>query len=40
MAVITDIADAVVAEMNGHKFAQPFIAERRIRPRFSITKGN
>ena len=39
MAVITDIADAVVAEMNGHKFAQPFTAERRIRPRFSIAKG-
>jgi len=28
MAVITDIADAVVAEMNGHTFSQPFTAVR------------
>jgi len=28
MAVITDIADAVVAEMNGHAFSQPFAAVR------------
>ena len=28
MAVITDIADAVVAEMNAHTFSQPFTAVR------------
>jgi len=28
MAIITDIADAVVAEMNGHTFSQPFTAVR------------
>jgi len=39
MAIITDIAEAVVAEMNGHTFSQPFTAERRIRPRFNVAKG-
>ena len=28
MAIITDIADAVVAELNGHTFSQPFTAVR------------
>jgi len=28
MAAITDIADAVVAELNGHEFSQEFTAER------------
>jgi hypothetical protein len=32
MAVITDIADAVVEELNGHTFSQSFEAQRHYRP--------
>lgn len=39
MSWIVDIAEGVAAELNRHKFSQPFTAERRIRPRFSVAKG-
>lgn len=32
MSVLIDIADAVVAELNGASFAEPFTAERRALP--------
>jgi hypothetical protein len=35
MAVLVDIADAVVAELNGHAFSKPFTAERSYRPVYS-----
>lgn len=36
MAVITDIADAVVASLNSGSFSQPFIAQRRYQPSFEL----
>ena len=36
MATITDIADAVVTELNGHAFSQPFTAARHYRPVFTL----
>jgi len=36
MATITDIADAVVTELNGHAFSQPFEAKRYYRPVFDL----
>jgi hypothetical protein len=36
MAVITDIADAVVAELNGGGFSLPFTAARHYRPLFDL----
>ena len=38
MAVITDIADAVVAELNGGTFSQPFEAKRYYRPVFDLAE--
>jgi len=34
MAVLVDIAQAVVAELNGHTFSRPFTAVRSYRPLF------
>jgi len=36
MAVITEIADAVVAELNGASFSQTFTAERHYQPTFEL----
>jgi hypothetical protein len=36
MATITDIADAVVAELNGHTFSQSLTAVRYYRPVFDL----
>jgi len=36
MAVILDIADAVVTEMNGHAFSEAFTAARFYRPLFDL----
>ncbi len=36
MAVITDIADAVVAELNGATFSQPVSAVRQYLPKFDL----
>lgn len=36
MARVTDIADAVVAAMNGHTFSQAFTAARAYRPVFEL----
>lgn len=36
MAVILDIADAVVAQLNGHSFSQPFLAGRLYVPNFKL----
>ena len=38
MALITDIADAVVAELNGHTFSRPFTAVRYYRPVFDLAE--
>ena len=38
MAVITDIADAVVAELNATQFSQPFEAKRCYLPRFDLAE--
>jgi len=38
MAVITDIADAVVAELNAAEFSQPFEAKRSYLPRFDLAE--
>jgi len=38
MSVITDIADAVVAELNAAEFSQPFEAQRRYLPRFDLAE--
>ena len=38
MSTVTDIADAVVAELNGHEFAQPFTAARAYVPRFELSE--
>lgn len=36
MALIPDIADAIVAALNGHTFSQPFTAQRAYRPVFDL----
>jgi len=36
MAVILEIADAVVAELNGTSFSVPFTAVRRYQPKFDL----
>lgn len=36
MAIILDIADAVVAELNAHAFSRPVTAERHYLPRFDL----
>ncbi|HQL76235.1 MAG TPA: hypothetical protein PLD58_23890 [Phycisphaerae bacterium] len=36
MALIVDIADAVVAEINDHSFSQPVTAQRLFRPVFDL----
>lgn len=38
MAVILDIADAVVAELNNTPFSLPFTAERHYRPRYDLAE--
>ncbi len=38
MAVIIDIADAVVAQLNGTPFSQPLTAERHYQPRFELAE--
>ena len=38
MATLTDIADAVVAELNGASFSKPFEAVRRYRPQFDLSE--
>lgn len=36
MATIIDIADAVVAQLNGGSFSQPLAAERHYQPKFEL----
>lgn len=36
MPVITDVADAVVSELNETEFSQPFTAQRHYLPRFEL----
>ncbi|GMV98589.1 MAG: hypothetical protein AMXMBFR83_29380 [Phycisphaerae bacterium] len=36
MALIADIAEAVVTALNGHTFSQPFTAQRAYRPVFDL----
>ena len=36
MPMVTDVADAVTAELNGHAFSQPFTAERQYLPVFEL----
>jgi len=36
MATIIDVADAVVAQLNGGSFSQPFTARRLYRPQFEL----
>jgi hypothetical protein len=38
MAVVIDIADAVVAELNATSFSQPLVAERHYQPRFELSE--
>jgi len=38
MAVVTDIADAVVQELNGHTFSQALTAVRHYRPIFDLAQ--
>jgi hypothetical protein len=38
MAVILDIADAVVAQLNGGSFSQPLTAERHYQPKFELSE--
>jgi hypothetical protein len=38
MAVILDIADAVVAALNSGTFSQPVVAERHYQPRFELSE--
>ena len=38
MAVITDIADAIVAELNGATFGQPVTAVRSYLPQYDLTE--
>lgn len=36
MPLVTDVADAVAAELNGHAFTQPFTAKREYVPLFEL----
>jgi hypothetical protein len=38
MAVVLDIADAVVAELNAVPFSQPLVAQRHYQPRFELSE--
>ncbi len=38
MAVILDIADAVVEQLNGTPFSQPLTAERHYQPKFELSE--
>lgn len=38
MAVILDIADSVVAQLNGTTFSQPVTAERHYQPKFELSE--
>ncbi len=38
MATIIDIADSVVAELNGHTFSQPVSAARHYAPKFDVAE--
>lgn len=38
MATIIDIADSVVAELNGHSFSQPVTAVRHYAPQFELAE--
>jgi len=38
MSVITDIADAVKSELNGHSFSQPFQAVRAYQPVYELAE--
>lgn len=38
MAVITDLADTVVAELNGASFSRPVAAERHYQPQFDLAE--
>jgi hypothetical protein len=38
MAVILDIADSVVAQLNGGSFSQPLTAERHYQPKFELSE--
>ena len=38
MAILIDIADAVVAALNGGSFSQGFTAKRHYRPRFDLSE--
>jgi hypothetical protein len=38
MAVILDIADSVVAQLNGGSFSQPLTAERHYQPKFDLSE--
>ena len=38
MAVITDIADAIVAQLNGETFSQPVTAVRSYLPQYDLTE--
>jgi len=40
MAVLLDVADAVVAELNGHTFAQGFTAVRTYVPQYELSEMN
>jgi len=38
MAVILDIADSIVAQLNGGSFGQPLTAERHYQPKFDLSE--
>ena len=38
MAVILDIADSIVAQLNGGSFSQPLTAERHYQPKFDLSE--
>jgi len=38
MATIIDVANAVVAQLNGGSFSQPFTAQRLYRPQFDLSQ--
>jgi len=40
VAAITDIADALVAELNGHSFSLPFTAVRAYVPQYELSEMN
>lgn len=38
MAVILDIVDSIVAQLNGGSFSQPLVAERHYQPKFDLSE--